>query len=205
MTKTNFNTVLSIVAGLLIFWLFIDRENKNKKIIALEKEISENENLNKKIKNQLKELIENNSEIDPSVSNELGQIAALIEIKQETKALMALAKIIENLLKKLFKGDEKLKEIASENKRKNPSFADYLELARLNGVISTEDYHVISVLKIIRNEEAHELNVQKEQSRIIATFITGFATILTLTKMMKSIITAPNSQVTVGHKQKKDR
>ena len=192
MTKTNLNTVLGIVAGLLIFWLFLDRDNKNKKIIALEKEINENENLNKKIKNQLKELIENNPEIDPSVSNELGQIAALIEIKQETKALMALAKIIENLLKQLYKGDEKLKEIATENKRKNPSFADYLELARLNGIISSEDYHLISVLKIIRNEEAHELNVQKEQSRIIVTFITGFATILTLTKMIKSIITAPN-------------
>lgn len=192
MTKTNFNTVLGIVAGLLIFWLFLDRDNKNKKIIALEKEINENENLNKKIKNQLKELIENNPEIDPSVSNELGQIAALIEIKQEIKALMALAKIIENLLKQLYKGDEKLKEIANENKRKNPSFADYLELARLNGIISSEDYHLISVLKIIRNEEAHELNVKKEQSRIIVTFITGFATILTLTKMIKSIITAPN-------------
>jgi len=192
MTKTNLNTVLGIVAGLLIFWLFLDRDNKNKKIITLEKEINENENLNKKIKNQLKELIENNPEIDSSVSNELGQIAALIEIKQETKALMALAKIIENLLKQLYKGDEKLKEIATENKRKNPSFADYLELARLNGIISSEDYHLISVLKIIRNEEAHELNVQKEQSRIIVTFITGFATILTLTKMIKSIITAPS-------------
>lgn len=192
MTKTNLNTVLGIVAGLLIFWLFLDRDNKNKKIRALEKEINENENLNKKIKNQLKELIENNPEIDPSVSNELGQIAALIEIKQETKALMALAKIIENLLKQLYKGDEKLKEIATENKRKNPSFADYLELARLNGIISSEDYHLISVLKIIRNEEAHELNVQKEQSRIIVTFITGFATILTLTKMIKLIIAAPS-------------
>jgi hypothetical protein len=192
MAKTNFNTVLGIVAGLLIFWLFLDRDNKNKKIKALENEINENENLNKKIKSQLKELIENNPEIDPSVSNELGQIAALIEIKQETKALMALAKIIENLLKQLYKGDEKLKEIAAENKRKNPSFADYIELARLNGIISSEDYHLISVLKIIRNEEAHELNVQKEQSRIIVTFITGFATILTLTKMMKSIITTPN-------------
>ena len=192
MTKSNITSVLGIVAGVIILWLFIDRENKKSKIIALEKEIDENENFNEKVKTQLRDLIENNPEIETNISNELGQIAALIEIKQETKALMSLSKIIENLLKQLYKGDKKLKDIATENKRKNPSFADYLEFARLKGDISSEDYHLISVLKIIRNEEAHELDIKKEQSRVVAIFLSGFSTILNLSKMRKQI-TAPNN------------
>ncbi len=192
MTKSNITSVLGIVAGVIILWLFIDRENKKSKIIALEKEIDENENFNEKVKTQLRDLIENNPEIETNISNELGQIAALIEIKQETKALMSLSKIIENLLKQLYKGDKKLKDIATENKRKKPSFADYLEFARLKGDISSEDYHLISVLKIIRNEEAHELDIKKEQSRVVAIFLSGFSTILNLSKMRKQI-TAPNN------------
>lgn len=185
MNKTNLNAVLGVVAGIVILWLFVDRENKKKKILILEKEIDENEDINKKIKIQLKELIENNQDIDNETSIELSQIAALIEIKQETKALLSLAKIIENLMKQLYKGNGKLKEIALKNSRKYPSFADYLELARINGDITSEDFHLISVLKIIRNEEAHELGVKKEQSRVTATFISGISTILKLTKIKK--------------------
>jgi len=38
-----------------------------------------------------------------------------------------------------------------------------------------EDYHLLSVLKIIRNEEAHQLDVHKDKSKIVAVFISGLS------------------------------
>lgn len=84
------------------------------KIKVLEKEIDENKNLNKEIKQKLKELIENNKDIDPEIANELGQIAALIEIKQDTKAILSLVKIIENLLHKIYEPDVRLNQTATK-------------------------------------------------------------------------------------------
>jgi C4-dicarboxylate-specific signal transduction histidine kinase len=92
MTKANLNwktiaITLSAVAGILIIWLLVEDEKKRKKLIELQREIDENENFNIEVKKRLKELIQNNKEIDPKISNELGHIAALMEIQQETKAL----------------------------------------------------------------------------------------------------------------------
>jgi hypothetical protein len=141
--------------------------------------------LTKEIKGKLTELIRNNAEVEPQIASELGQIAALIEIKQDTSAVLKLAKIIENLLKELYKNDSKLKELANKGGRKKPSFADYIEHGKNEKVISAEDYHMLSVLKIIRNEEAHELNVKKEKSKLLASFVSSFTIILGLCKILK--------------------
>jgi hypothetical protein len=63
---------------------------------------------------------------------------------------------------------------------------DLLELALVDKVMSKEDYHLISVAKIIRDEEAHDLNVEKEKSRILSSFISCIAIILTLCKLAKT-------------------
>ena len=187
--KFDWITALSVTAGFLILWLFIDRENKMGKIKALEKEIDDNKNLNKEIKQKLRELIENNKEIDSEIANELGQIAALIEIKQDTKAILSLVKIIENLLHKIYEIDERLKQTATRNGRRRPAFMDYLELAQEDKHISKEDFHLISVAKIIRDEEAHDLDVEKEKSRIVSSFISGMGIVLTLCRIIKNRVT----------------
>jgi hypothetical protein len=190
MTKANLNwktvaITLGAVAGIIIIWLLVEDEKKRKKLIELQREIDENENFNIEVKNRLKELIQNNKEIDPKISNELGHIAALIEIQQETKAIATLAKIIENLLKELYKGDSTLKDKVRQKNRKNITFEDYLDYAKEKGVISKEDYHLLAVMKIIRNEESHELDIKKEKSRVIASFIAGFGIILGLCQLIK--------------------
>jgi hypothetical protein len=49
------------------------------------------------------------------------------------------------------------------------------------------------VLKIIRNQEAHDLNVKKEKSKIVACFITGLSITFALYKMVrKGIGRKPN-------------
>lgn len=155
------------------------------KIAELERQISLQDSINAEIKHRLIELIHNDIEIEPSIANELSQILILLEVKQESTAILKLAKIVENLLKELYKKDPKIKEVPKRHGRKNISFADYLEHAKDEGVITTEDWHFLSVMKIIRNEEAHELAVKKELTKIQATLISGISTILGLCRTLK--------------------
>jgi len=185
MKNTKLETILAIAAGFLIIWLLIDNNKKKKKIQELHNEIDENQSLTIEIKKKLKELIENNTEIDPDIAKELGQIVGLLEIKQDTTAVFKLAKIIENLLEELFAKDHELKMLANNNGRKTPVFADYLEHAKNKKILSAEDFHLLSILKIIRNEEAHDLNVNKEKSRMMAVFISGLSLILWLCRLLK--------------------
>src|SRR5579875_3372328 len=173
MNKPDFTAMLAVITGIVIIWLLADNERKKQKLLELEREIAENENLNLEIKKRLTELIQNNQEVEPKVANELSQIAALLDIKQDTTAIVKLAKIIENLLKELYKGNPALKEVASKNGRKSAVFTDYLECAKNERLITTEDWHLLSVMKIIRNEEAHELDIKKEKSKVFAAFISG--------------------------------
>ncbi|MBD0331400.1 MAG: hypothetical protein ICV66_01980 [Chitinophagaceae bacterium] len=170
---------------MVIAFLIVDNKNKKEKIKELEKEIAENENLNLEIKKRLTELIHNNQEVEPQIANEFVQIAALLDIKQDTTAIVKLAKIIENLLKQLYKGNPEVKKVAKKYGRKSPVFADYLECAKNEKLISTEDWHLLSLMKIIRNEEAHELDIKKEKSRVFAAFISGIGLILGLCRTLK--------------------
>lgn len=184
----NVIVTLSVVAGIIILWLLLENKNKDWKIESLQKEIDENNNLNKEIKKMLKELIENNKEIDPDIANELSKISALIEIKQDSKAILSLVKIIETLLYKIYQADVRLKSIASKNGRSRPAFMDYLELALNDKSISKEEYHLISVAKIVRDEEAHQVDVEKEKTRILSSFIAAIGIILTLCRIVKKQI-----------------
>lgn len=184
-SSKNTTIILLIAMATIIAFLVMDNKNKTKQIKDLKKDIDENEDLTKEIKLKLTELIENNLEVEPKIASELTQISALIEIKQDNSAVLKLAKIIENLLKELYKGDVKVKEIAMQNNRKNPVFADYIEHGRNEKIISSEDYHQLSVLKIIRNEEAHQLDIKKDKSRIVSPFICGVGLVLALCRMLK--------------------
>lgn len=185
MTKSNFGSVLAIIGGIIITYLIIDTINKSKKINDLQKQIDESEDLNKEIKLKLTELINNNKDVDPGVANELAQIVTLLEVKQDNSAILKLTKIIENLLKELFKGNSDINEIAKTNGRKSAVFADHLELAKRQKIINTEDYHLLSMMKSIRNDEAHELSVHKHKSKIFAAFIAGLGLVLGLCKLLK--------------------
>lgn len=185
MKKSDFGTILAFIGGVVITYLIIDSLKKSNLISELQSRIDDNEDLHKEIKTKLTELIQNNKEVDPKVANELAQIVALLEMKQDNSAIFKLTKIIENLLKDLFKGNEELRELAKVNGRKQPVFADHLEYAKKSKVISTEDFHLLSLMKSIRNEEAHELAVSKHKSKIFASFIVGIGLVLNLCQLLK--------------------
>lgn len=118
------NLVIGVAVAIIILWLLGQISIRDKKILNLEKEIENHRNLNSEIKKKLKGLIENNKDIDPDIANELAKISALLEIKQDSKAILSLVKIIENLLNKLYDSDTRLNLIASKNMRTRPSFMD---------------------------------------------------------------------------------
>lgn len=183
--EVKLEVLLLLIAGVVITWLFLENQEKKVLINDLKKQLDENEIFSEEIKKRLKELIDLNPDIDDDISRELSQIAVLIEVKQETKAILGLAKIIENLLKKIYKDDIKFKEYLQNLKKTRPVFADYLEFAKQNELISKEDYHLVTVLKIIRNEEAHQLGIEKDKNKIVACFLSGLGFAFTLHRLLK--------------------
>lgn len=191
----SFGTILAFIAGIVVAYLIIENIKKTKTIEELQKEIDNNQDLNLEIKKKLSELIQNNKEINPKIANELMQMVTLLEVKQDTSAVLKLNKVIENLLKELYKGDPDLKELAKSHGRKSPVFADYLEHAKIKNIISTEDYHLLSVMKGIRNSEAHELAIHPHKVKIFAAFISGLSLILGLCQLLKKKSIEPEPAV----------
>lgn len=186
MSVKKIENAFYFVFGIIILWLLLDREDKKQEITALKKNIDENQSLNEKIKTQLKDLIQNNHDIDVQVASELGQIAALIEIQQESGAILKLAKILENLFGQLYTTDNQFKNWLKTKGKNKSVFADYIEYAKLQKDISLDDYHILGLMKNIRNEEAHDLAVVKEKSKIIVSFVSGMTLVLGLSKLVKS-------------------
>ncbi len=127
---------IAVAAGFIILWLLFDRQKLTFKVVELQDEIEKNKDLHSEIKKRLKDLVANNADVEPEISNELSQIAALIEIKQETKAILSIVKIVESLLVRIYSDDQRLNEVAMTNGRKRPAFMDHLDLALLDKIIT---------------------------------------------------------------------
>jgi len=173
-----------IIGLLIIIWLAVTNEEKNKKIEELSLALSASTGINDEIKKKLKELVAANPDIEPEVAAELNDIHDLIDIQQDSKAILAMAKVIENLLKKIYKNDVAFKVRMAKRK---PTFEDYLNYAHEQKLISKEDFHHISIIKIYRNQEAHELDVKKEKSKVFSSMMSGFSIISTLCGMIPAL------------------
>jgi hypothetical protein len=185
MRGIKIHPALLIAGGLLILFLAIDNHDKKKQIAALLREIAKQQALGLKVRAMLSELVDENKTVNPDLANEVTQIIALLNIKQDATALMKLAKVIENLLIELYGKDKEFKQKMRDAGRKKAVFADYLEHAKEKGVVAKDDYLLVTLLKDIRNEEAHKLNVIKEATRAAAAMIAGIGVIFSLCKLLK--------------------
>lgn len=200
---------LLAAAGIVTLWLMYDREkNKNtglkkqnddlkkknnqlefhnlayrQKMTELEEMIENSDQIEDSLKEKLNELISTYKDIDEKVSTELISAMALIEAKQTTKAAFSLAKIVENLLEEKYQQSEGFKQFVKDNnkgKSKKPTFHDYLEYAKEKKDLTQDQYYFAKGLKEIRNEEGHELGVEKETNWIQSAFLIGIGLILKL-------------------------
>jgi len=177
MAKKNIPDFVFIIGLIIIIWLAADGAEKSKRIEELSLALKASTEINEEIKKKLKQLVASNPHLDEDVAAELNSIHDLIDIKQHSKAILAMAKVIENLLKRIYRNDAAFK--AKMGKRK-PTFEDYLNYAREQKLISNEEYHHIAIIKIYRNQEAHELDVRKEKDKVFSSMMSGFSIISTL-------------------------
>jgi len=184
MSEKTLNILLT-VAGFVIIWLLFDKVKNKKQIEELLLKIQGHKYLNDEIKSKLSDLMVNTNDIDPKIKSEIGQILGMMEINQDVKGLLSLAKIIENLMKKLYKDDVEFKQFVKNKNIKKPNFQEYLDFALMKNALGKDDYHLVSVLKSIRNEEAHELDVQKDKFKIIIAFTAGISFIVSLYKLIR--------------------
>lgn len=191
MNGIKIHPAVLIAAGLLILFLAIENSDRKRQNASLQREIDRQRALGEQVRRMLHDLVEQNKSVDPALANELTQIISLLNIRQDITALMKLAKIIENLLVELYCKDAELKEKVKADNRRKIVFADYLEHAKVKGIISKEDYHLVAMLKEIRNEEAHQLGVVKEVTRAAAALVAGIGVIMSLCRLLKKNTVEP--------------
>ncbi|MEO7215544.1 hypothetical protein [Mucilaginibacter sp.] len=184
MAKKHIPDFVFMIGLLIIIWLAGSNDEKNKKIEELSLALSASTGINDEIKKKLKELVAANPHIEADVAAELNDIHDLVDIQQDSKAILAMAKVIENLLKKIYRNDAAFK---IKMLKRKPTFQDYLNYAHEQKLISNEDFHHISIIKIYRNEEAHELDVKKEKSKVFSSMMSGFSIISTLCGMIPGL------------------
>lgn len=178
MSKNNgWLIVLGILVAIGGAILISDNLAKSAEIARLKKKIEDDDEIDCQIKLKLNELLNRTPNLSPEVKEELHQITNLLNQKNELKATFAMGKILENILKKRYENIEQVKEIAKQNGRKKPVFTDYIECSKKINDVSQEEYHLLSVLKLYRNEEAHELAVKKEKFKIESVLLIGMVLI----------------------------
>lgn len=156
---------------------------------SLKEMIRNNDHLESEVKKKLVNLIDTYKGIDSKVSNELIAAMALIEAKQPTKAAFSLAKIVENLLEEKYSQNGEFKEFVknkNSGKKRNPVFNDYLEYAKNQNLIESEEFHFAKGLKEIRNQEGHELDVKKHENWLATAFFTGIGLIFKLADVVSN-------------------
>lgn len=101
------------------------------------------------------------------MKSEITVIISLIEMKQHSKAMMSLMKIIENLLKEEYNDHPEL------SRNKNSLFT-YLDQAKKDNLINEQEYDLLQIGRKIRNKESHELNVITNPHWLYSSFISCF-------------------------------
>jgi hypothetical protein len=92
-------------------------------------------------------------ELDKDTHLEINSVIRHVNLKEYSKALRDLAKIVENKLKEQIEKDETFN-------GKHKTLANMLKHAFSSKWISEQDYHNGLNLKDIRNKESHELSVE---------------------------------------------
>ncbi|OSZ79011.1 hypothetical protein CAP35_12400 [Chitinophagaceae bacterium IBVUCB1] len=132
------------------------------------------------VKKQLLDLITRYEIRNAQIAIEISSVVKLIEVGEFEKGVMAIAKIIENILKeKLQKREELMKTLTKPNgKKKRAVFADYIECAKQVGIFDKAEAHFALGIKEYRNEEAHVVGVKRQLNYNMSSILTGIELIL---------------------------
>ncbi len=187
--RNNWAFTLIALAGLLLWWLFKQNRRKDQVIHELRKEkndiynelreinsiIDQSMDLTAEVKVKIRNLINENQTIEESVRSELLQAFILIQVQLSSKALLCLAKIIENSLRVIFANDG-----VYAQKYRADRFVDLLNHAKDTGVLDRDEFHYANGIRELRNQEAHTLNVERDDSWKISSLLVATSIIIKL-------------------------
>lgn len=139
--------------------------------------VENNKDIPDDAKEKLKALVMEYQDIDENIVKELSSVSALIEAKQSSKAILSLAKILENVFKRIFKDDKEIK--------KNARFVTLIEHAHKKNLIDKEEYHYLSAIRMYRNQEAHEVGVSKDEKVTMGSMFLCFSIISKMSRFLR--------------------
>lgn len=184
-----------IIIAILLLWLSFEIIEKNKlkennlslkrdRLKLINEYLKIAKEIPSEIKSQIEKLVTDYEDLDEKVAKELLDVLNLIEQKMEPKAIAALAKIIENLLKDKF-AKEILKGKYSndgefKSKKKKITFYKAIEYAKFTNFLSDHEYNLANLLKEYRNESSHELGVEFSKNWQTIAFLIGIEIVFKL-------------------------
>ena len=187
--------VILIIMVAIFAWAFINEQKRNElKDKAIRRLTDENDELKKAYLDLLQQylLISENTPKDviadierlkeqainlpKDVHIELGSVIDNVRNNNGAKAVRELGKIIENVLKE--------KAIKDENFKKKPTLGNLLEHAKNCSWIKPHVHAYVELIKEIRNQESHELNVQIEPHKVGLAIYAGIDIIYTLNQKL---------------------
>lgn len=121
---------------------------------------------------QLEELKNAYSNVNNDIAAELCVVLEMLHDGKETVAIEKLTKIIENILK------IRLEEIAQNSQKK--TLMEMIKDAVSFKVISKRTAAFADALRVVRNEEAHELNVQLTPTQAVLCVLAGVSILFEL-------------------------
>jgi|GEM_PF-3374342 len=182
-------TAIGVIIAVFFWWLIKDNAKKSNQIKSLKKDrdymrdellqisqiIDESRDLTNEVKVRLKRLLSQEQNLGDKVRSELSQAFVLVQFRLTSKALLSLAKIIEDSLKSIFSRDQEFKK-----KYKQPKFVWLLEHAKETGLLDKSEYHYANGIRELRNEEAHSITEAKDSSWEVTSLLVAMNIIVKL-------------------------
>lgn len=169
-------TIVALILYIIYCKPWEDKEGNIKSM--LNSILKSTEDIPKEIQEDILELINLCEDIDEDFVKHLKDLPKLMEEKRLYKTIAQLAKIIENLLKKLYANDNEIKNNATLN--------ELIEHAKKKGVINEKEFLKLNILRKERNEEAHDINMEEENSEHLFSIVCGIKISLKISKNLKS-------------------
>lgn len=183
--------IIIIALGLIIFWLFYDKQERAIKMDRIvkklrkenyeiktaylelfEKYLKTQQNVDVGIIAELQKLRKSVDTLNFSVHLELENVITNLNEGKTVEAVRILAKVVENKLKEKVKKEETFKE--------KPILHNLLKYAKNCNWISSRQFENALLLKDIRNKESHELDVQEETKNLGLSIFGGIDLIYAL-------------------------
>jgi hypothetical protein len=184
-----------VIIAILLIWISIELDNKNRlkeesqalkrdRLKLIKEYLKIAREIPSEIKAQIEKLVVEYEDIDTNVAKELLDVLNLIEQKMESKAIAALAKVIENLLKdkyaeKILVGKYSDQEDFIKKKSKI-TFFKVAEFAKNDNFLSEHEYNLTNLLRDFRNKSSHELGVEIGKNWQTIAFLTGIEIVFKL-------------------------